>query len=142
MIRPTILAGLAAACLAAPATAQEDVARPATARTGNLTSFEAPPAPETPTTATQPSRGAIISLYVSDQGSDNFAKFRGMLMLDFVGTGVTEYKWGGSTCPGRQLSEASVQLLALAQANGLRITPETKPGQGGALCMTGFTISG
>lgn len=136
------LAMTASASLA-PAAAQTRLEAQPAQTTGNLNSFEKPPAPPVnPDAANVPSRGAIISLYLNSQGSDNFAKFRGILTLDFVGTGAMEYKWGGSTCPGRDVSPENVQILVMARAHGLKVTPETKPGQGGAKCLTGFTLSG
>ncbi|NHK26885.1 hypothetical protein FF098_003055 [Parvularcula flava] len=87
-------------------------------------------------------RGSIVSIYVSALGSDNYGKYRGTLTLDFLGTGAMDYKWGGSTCPGRDLSGEQVQMLVMARAHDLKVTPEHKRGQGGALCLTGFTLSG
>ncbi|GGC98626.1 hypothetical protein [Aquisalinus flavus] len=87
-------------------------------------------------------RGTITSIYLSGQGSDNFAKYRGTVTLDFVGTGTLDYTWGGSTCPGRDLSAEQVQILVMARAHDLKITPEHKRGQGGALCLTGFALGG
>lgn len=131
----TTLAGALAATLAAvlPAHAQSDQPTPAGAR---LSVQAAEPA-QSPF-----QRGSITSIYLSAQGSDRYGMVRGILTLDFVGTGAMDYSWGGATCPGRDLSPEQVQILVMARAHGLKVTPEHKRGQGGALCLTGFTLSG
>lgn len=91
--------------------------------------------------------GRVVSVRETAQGSDDYGRFRGELEIqgerDGKKPGPTEtYLWGGSKCPGRDLSDRQVDQLhnALGQRGTLRILPYHKAGQGGAKCLVGFDI--
>jgi len=94
--------------------------------------------------------GRVVSVRVTAQGSDDFAKFRGTLTLAGRRTHprrpapTVEYTWGGSTCPGRDLTDGQISQLteAMTHRAHLRIKPYFKPGQGSAKCIVGFEAAG
>lgn len=57
------------------------------------------------------------------------------------GNQLDEYRWGGTSCGSRVLTEP--QIAALQQALGnkrVRIQPLSQDGQGQTICLVGFTI--
>lgn len=87
--------------------------------------------------------GRAVELTVNAQGSDDFGRFRGELVVEAVGSGaLTTYRWGGLACPGRDLSDANVSrlLTALENHDRLVVIPRHKPGQGSTKCLVSFTI--
>lgn len=94
--------------------------------------------------------GRVVSVRVTAQGSDDYGRFRGKVELAGRRTHpkkrpeITEYVWGGSSCPGRDLSDSQVHQLqdAMTHRAHLRLLPYYKPGQGGAKCIVGFDVRG
>lgn len=85
--------------------------------------------------------GEVAELLVIAEGSDDLGRFRGELVLRIDGIDSV-YTWGGSTCPGRDLTESQVELLQnAALAPYMRVRLRTKIGQGGADCIVGMRFS-
>lgn len=85
--------------------------------------------------------GSVVAMEVVSDGSDEFGLFRGTLTLLEIQDpqNLSEYVWGGNTCPGRDLTEAQVQMLIeLSTAPYMVVLPYTKNGQGGAKCLVRF----
>lgn len=83
------------------------------------------------------SRGRVIDITLNDSGSDDFAAFRGEVRIR-ANKVTTTYRWGGSACPGKDLSATNVALLFEAAEEGEKVTPKYKPGAGSNKCLTGF----
>src|SRR5262245_50389141 len=91
--------------------------------------------------------GAVNNLTVYESGSDNYGAANGVVVVrerrvNGKPEELREYKWGGSLCPGRELSSTSIALLfeALRDRRNIKITPSYKPGNGSTRCLTGFNL--
>jgi len=87
------------------------------------------------------SAGKLAGLRQVNSGSDNFGKYHGSVWVDAGKNNLTEYYWGGSSCPGLNLTEDEVANLSRGLGNPkLRFVPIYKIGQGGRLCLVQFLI--
>ncbi|MEM8934921.1 MAG: hypothetical protein AAGC77_00765 [Pseudomonadota bacterium] len=85
--------------------------------------------------------GLIESLRILETTNDDYSKMHGALVVKYYNDEEQLFRWGGSYCPGRNLTDANKQVLATAFASGMKIRVETKNGQGGAQCIVGFELS-
>ena len=86
--------------------------------------------------------GRILSLTHNTSGSDEQSSFRGSIVVKQRNAPAKEYKWGGFTCPGKNLTVEEVALLERAFLGwGWKIHPFFKNGQGGNSCLVAFTLS-
>jgi hypothetical protein len=89
--------------------------------------------------------GRIVQITVNEAGSDEFTKFRGSITV-WTGKDAPEdeYKWGGSSCPGLDISAEGVDRLvnAFYTRRWTRVTPHYKVGQGGTKCLVGYELEG
>jgi hypothetical protein len=86
--------------------------------------------------------GNVEAVTVYETSSDNHAMFNGSVTIKDRTGQKRDYKWGGSLCPGRELSANSINLLfqALREKKQVEVTPTYKPGNGGERCLTGFKM--
>ncbi len=86
--------------------------------------------------------GRVRSLTIATPGSDAYASYRGAVEIGQKKRPPVTYYFGRAYCPGKDLSDAQVALLAeaLEDAGKIRITPRFKNGQGGRKCLVGFTL--
>lgn len=86
--------------------------------------------------------GTIASLTVYESSSDNYALANGVLTVLERGGTKRNYKWGGSICPGRNVSADSIGLLfdALRSKENVEVVPTYKTGNGNERCLTGFRL--
>lgn len=89
--------------------------------------------------------GFIKSINLVASYAEEYPLYHGLVVLDTEGI-ETEYYWGGSYCPGKSLdTEFNTALLdalrQYAQSAHMLITPQYKNGQGGFLCLSGFSAS-
>ena len=84
--------------------------------------------------------GRITDLQVNQQSSDTYLQYHGRAFIG-KGNNVTEYRWGGTSCGSRTLTEHAVLLLQTALASGLEVEPRYENGQGQTICLVGFTFS-
>ncbi|MEO1642940.1 MAG: hypothetical protein AAFR74_06345 [Pseudomonadota bacterium] len=92
-------------------------------------------APKTPNWET------MKTLRVLAKTNDDFSKLHGELITSGAShKDRTAYRWGGASCPGRNLDEAQVALLAEGLTHKMKIKVEAKNGAGGNLCIVGFTL--
>ena len=89
------------------------------------------------------SLGVVDSVIVYESSSDNYAMVNGVLTVREKSGTKRDYKWGGSLCPGRNVSATSVSMLldALRSQTTLEIAPSYKLGNGATRCLTGFKLS-
>lgn len=86
--------------------------------------------------------GNVEAVTLHEPGSDNHGMFNGSVTIKEKTGQKREYKWGGSLCPGREISATSIGLLfeALRARKAIEITPNYKTGNGNERCLTGFKI--
>lgn len=108
---------------------------------GLLTSLSmiSSPAAQAQTTAT----ATITQIKVLENHDKNYKLFNGALWLD-IDKAVNNYRWGGTHCKNRGLSDTNLQLLFAAFRAKFSITIDFDlvEAKGGAKyrCITGFTV--
>ncbi len=83
--------------------------------------------------------GTVDVLDVNSVHADTYLQFHGRVYVN-AGGAVTEYRWGGSSCSNRTLTEGQVAALQRASEAGALVTPRFLPGQGLNRCLVGFTV--
>jgi hypothetical protein len=87
--------------------------------------------------------GTIVELEVNTTSADTYLQYHGRLVV--AGgknlTTKTEYKWGGTACGTRVLSDAMVALLQRALETATPIVPRYQIGQGSSQCLVGFKLA-
>ncbi len=90
-------------------------------------------------------KGTIASLEVNMPSADAYLQHHGRIVVvsgnNKPSTSSAEYRWGGTACGSRTLSEAQVTMLQRALESGTPITPRFQDGQGSTKCLVGFTIA-
>jgi len=88
--------------------------------------------------------GKIISVTINGSKSDDYNKFHGSVKIRPPGKNKrsVEYKWGGTNCPGKNLTADQVDILvgAFHERKSTHVVPHSKNGQGGAKCLVGFEL--
>jgi len=85
--------------------------------------------------------GSIASLDVYTASADTSLINHGRIYVKNTNGALGEYRWGGTSCGSRVLTEAQFAALQGAQNNKkMTIKPTSQPGQGGAKCLVGFTL--
>lgn len=84
--------------------------------------------------------GVAASLEILTPSADTYLQYHGRLILQ-VGEVSEEYRWGGTSCGSRTISDDMVRSLVVAVSaskDGV-ITPRFQLGQGDVRCLVGFT---
>ncbi|MDC0719211.1 hypothetical protein [Nannocystis bainbridge] len=86
--------------------------------------------------------GNVEAVTLYESSSDNHAMFNGSVTLKEKTGQKRDYKWGGSLCPGRDVSASGINLLfeAMRARKQVEVTPTYKAGNGGERCLTGFKL--
>lgn len=88
--------------------------------------------------------GVATMVQVNTQHATTYIQYRGRVQLT-SGNGsqatVQEYRWGGTSCGSKLLTDAQLALLQQAHIHGLTVAPLWKPGQGTTRCLVGFATS-
>jgi len=89
--------------------------------------------------------GYVTSLTVNQKTSDSYSSFRGSIIVregTEPASATREYRWGGTLCSGRDLSDADIHLLveALRGRADTQIKPRYKTGQAATRCLVSFTL--
>jgi hypothetical protein len=85
--------------------------------------------------------GTIAGLQVNNSSADTYLQFHGRVYVKNGNGGLDEYRWGGTSCGSRILTDAEVEALHRGLDNkSMRIEPVTQPGQGQTVCLVGFTL--
>jgi hypothetical protein len=82
-------------------------------------------------------QGTAWDLEVLTNSADNYLTYHGRLVV-MVGTTPEEFRWGGTSCGSRTMSQDNVRYLTEAVREGMLITPRFQIGQGSAKCLVGF----
>ena len=87
--------------------------------------------------------GNVDAVTVYESSSDDYAMANGVLSVREKSGTKRDYKWGGSLCPGRNVSADSIKMLfdALQSTQTIEIVPSYKVGNGATRCLTGFKLS-
>lgn len=85
-------------------------------------------------------KGTVTALEINHSSSDSYLQHHGRVFVA-SGTRSSEYRWGGTACGSRTLTENLVTMLQRALESGTPIVPRYQAGQGQALCLVGFTLS-
>ncbi len=86
---------------------------------------------------------SVAQLMVLEPGDASYKLFHGAVWLEHD-KASWNYRWGGLQCKGRELSDASVQILFAAFRAEYQVTLEfvlTQYKDKQYRCVTGFTIS-
>lgn len=86
--------------------------------------------------------GRVRSLTINTSGSTEWNGFHGSVEIATDKRGTTTYYFGRTYCPGKDLSDAEIALLAEALEKGgkILVTPRYRNGQGGRKCIVSFTL--
>lgn len=85
--------------------------------------------------------GPIVALQVNADTSDAYLQFHGrMIVGDSIG-GYEEYRWGGTACGSKVLSDQQVARLQDGMNNPrVLVEPLWQAGQGSSQCVVGFSL--
>lgn len=83
--------------------------------------------------------GRIIELEVNNSNADTYLQYHGRVVITAADRD-TEYRWGGTSCSNRTLTESQVTMLQRAIESGMAITPRYLPGQGTNKCLVGYLL--
>ncbi|HEY1813881.1 MAG TPA: hypothetical protein VGG74_16125 [Kofleriaceae bacterium] len=86
---------------------------------------------------------SVAQLMILEPGDTSYKLFHGAIWLE-TDKAVTNYRWGGLQCKGRELSDTSVQVLFAAFRSEYQVKLEyvvTDYVGKQYRCVTGFTVS-
>jgi hypothetical protein len=85
--------------------------------------------------------GPIVVVARNTDSADLYLQYNGrMIVGDAIG-GYLEYRWGGTSCGSRTLTEAQTSDLLAAMNNPrVLIQPVWQDGQGSTLCLVGYSF--
>ena len=82
--------------------------------------------------------GEIASVTLLTPSADNYVQYHGRMFVLEADDTLTEYRWGGTSCGSKVLSESQVaRLMDLSTAPYMRITPVWENGAGSTICLVG-----
>ncbi|MFR9720516.1 hypothetical protein ACL00X_14260 [Aeromonas diversa] len=83
----------------------------------------------------------LVQLEVNTTSADTYLLYFGRAFTKMSKGVLEEYRWGGTSCGSRVLSDAEVALLqgALDNAN-VRVAFRYQEGQGATKCVVGFAL--
>ena len=82
--------------------------------------------------------GTAASIELLTPSADTYLQYHGRVVV-LVGTTQEEYRWGGTSCGSRTVSDDTLRSLIEAVRNAGSITPRFQLGQGTTRCLVGFT---
>lgn len=88
-------------------------------------------------------KGSVEKVELNTPSSDTYLQYHGRVTLEWGKNGhkKDEYRWGGTSCGSRTLSDNLIQVLIDASRRGnLQVTPRYQTGQGDVKCLVGFSI--
>ena len=85
--------------------------------------------------------GSVVGLAVNTTSADTYLQYHGRMFVKNVNNTLDEYRWGGTSCGSRVLTEEHVATLQRAlNHKKMTIEPLSQTGQGDAKCLVGFTM--
>ena len=86
--------------------------------------------------------GSLAGLDVNTGLADTYLQYHGRLFVKNADGNLDEYRWGGTSCGTRVLTEDQLALLQRAlNTKKTTIEPRTQDGQGDAKCLVGFKLA-
>jgi hypothetical protein len=88
--------------------------------------------------------GYIAHLDVNQPSADTYLIYHGRMIITSGGknnVASAEYRWGGTSCGSRTLTENQVAILQRALESNTRVLPRFQDGQGTTKCLVGFRLS-
>lgn len=87
-------------------------------------------------------RGNVASVEINTTSADTYLQYHGeLLVLNLATKALDTYRWGGTSCGARLLSDAQVaSLRAAVNEKRTQIVPRYQPGQGPNKCIVGFQL--
>lgn len=86
--------------------------------------------------------GAVAAVDLNDDSADLYLQYHGRVFVKKPDGTLDEYRWGGTSCGSRTLSDEQVAVLQRALLNPkMRIGPRSQPGQGSVKCLVGFSTA-
>ena len=86
--------------------------------------------------------GYVSAVQINNTSADAYLQYHGRLFVRVSKQVVDEYRWGGTSCGSKIVNEAQLSALNLALANGMKVAPSWRPGQGQTKCLVGFVLQG
>ena len=85
--------------------------------------------------------GTLVGLQLNTPHGDSVLQFQGRILVQKADKSLQEYKWGGTACGSRVLTDAEEAALHRAlDSKVMKIQPLYQDGQGNALCVVGFML--
>jgi hypothetical protein len=85
--------------------------------------------------------GTVVGVTITTPSSDTSLQYHGQVFVQKADKSVVEYRWGGSSCGSRILTDAEEGALHRAlDSKVMRIRTLYQDGQGNAQCVVGFTL--
>ena len=86
--------------------------------------------------------GTPLSLQINTSAGDIHLQYHGRLFVRNTEGGIDEYRWGGTSCGSRTLTEPQMAALQRAIADKrIRVAPVFQDGQGSSKCLVGFQLT-
>lgn len=83
--------------------------------------------------------GYVDDLEVYEASADAYLSYHGRVFISSKNSSA-EYRWGGASCGTKVLSDTHLMVLTLALANGVKVQPYWRAGQGSAKCLVGLSL--
>lgn len=88
--------------------------------------------------------GTLVGLEINTTSADTYLQYHGRAFIQTV-TGKSnttiEYRWGGTSCGTRTLSDSQIVVLQRALESASPIVPRYQLGQGDSKCLVGFRLA-
>jgi len=86
-------------------------------------------------------RGSIVSLELNTDSADTYLQYHGRMVVENSDGALDEYRWGGTSCGTRTLTEPQfLGLQAAANKKNMFVDVRYQLGQGDAKCLVGFNL--
>lgn len=84
--------------------------------------------------------GTLVGLQMNTPSGDAYLQYHGRMVVKSAG-GLDEYRWGGTSCGSRVLTDAEFAVVQRALDNKqLRVRPIYQTGQGLTRCLVGLSL--
>lgn len=85
--------------------------------------------------------GSVVGVDVNTDKADLYLQYFGRLFVKNSDGDLDEYRWGGTSCGSRNLTEEQISMLQRALHNKkMTIQPRSQDGQGNTKCLVGFLL--
>lgn len=84
--------------------------------------------------------GYVDAVEINNQSADAYLQFHGRVFVAVNKQTTEEYRWGGTSCGSKIVTDQQLSALTHAAANGMKILPRWQNGQGSTKCLVGFQL--